>query len=406
MGRLLAANRPVAVLWAGQAVSQLGDKLTFVALPILALQTAGGDLGIYALLIAATVLPNVLFGWAVGALVDRLDRRRLMAAVEIGRCLCVVAMATAPGVAMLLVLVFVNATFGLVFRPALTAAVPTLVRGEDITRTQALMEGTGRFLDVFGFLAAGAVALAVGVPWALRLDAATFVVSAVTLLRLPLALERGGGQMESFGRQVRAGFAYHRGRPLVRDSLGFLAALTLGIGAYNALIVPAMASVLHQPLAFYGYWMAVQSVGAALGSYLVAVRPAWLSRRVLILGSVLLFGVSAGLIGQAPGVIVALGLAFLFGAFNMGFNVTIVTWLQESVPGSMLGRVFALRQMVGGAFVTLGTLAAGAWAGSLGVGAMITLAGIYFVAVAAGGVALPGLRVGAEAVGERPVAAG
>jgi hypothetical protein len=406
MRGLLAANRPVATLWAGQAVSQLGDKLTYVALPILALRTAGGDLRAYTLLMAATVAPNVLFGWAVGALVDHLDRRRLMAAVEIGRCACLLAMAMAPAVAPLLALVFVNSAFGLVFRPALTAIVPTLVRSEQITRTQALMEGTGRFLDVFGFLAAGAVALAVGVVWALRLDAATFVVSAVTLLRLPLAPPRPGGPAPAFGRQVRAGFAYHRRQPLARDALAFLAALTLGIGVYNALIVPAMGALLHQPLAFYGYWMAVQSVGAALGSYLVVIRPAWLPRRVLMLGSVTAVGAVVAVIGRNASTAAAFWLAFLFGALNMGFNVTVVTWLQETVPGAMLGRVFALRQMVGGLFVTLGTLLAGAWAPALGVGVMISITGLYFMAVGAAGAALPGLRAGPDLTPEGTAAAG
>ncbi|HVB09225.1 MAG TPA: MFS transporter [Bacillota bacterium] len=390
MRQILAASRHVRILWAGQAVSQVGDKLTYVALPILALRTAGGSLGVYTLVLAVTVLPNVLFGWAAGALVDWADRRRLMAAVEIGRCICVAAMALQPGLPALLGLVFANSAFALVFRPALKAVVPALVPRADITRTQAMMESTARFLDVFGFLAAGAIALATGVSGALRLDAVTFVVSAVTLLRLPLALPRTQAG-ERFSNQVRAGFTYNRRNALARDSLIFLAALTLGAGAYNALIVPAMRVLLHQPLAFYGYWMAVQSVGAALGSYMVAFGTGRLSRRTRMLGSILVLGAIAALVGGNTSTAAAFALAFFFGIFNMGYDVTIVTWLQETVPPAMLGRVFALRQMGGGLFVILGTLAAGAWGAALGVGPMITLTGLYFMVVAVAGGAMPGL---------------
>lgn len=398
MRRLLARDRPVAILWAGQAISQLGDKLTFVALPLLALRTAGGDLRVYALVLAVAMLPNILFGWAAGALVDWADRRRLMAGVEIGRCLSVAAMSAVPGLGPLLGLVFLNAAFALVFRPALTAAVPTLVRAQDVTPVQALMEGTARFLDIFGFLAAGAIVLAFGVPAALRVDAVTFVVSAATLLRLPLSLPRPPHR-QRFGGEVRAGFAYHRGNPLVRDALAFLVALTLGIGVYNALIVPAMGRLLGQPLAFYGYWMAVQSAGATLGAYLVAARPAWLPRRTLMLGSILVLGGLTVVIGANRSAAAGLGLACLFGLLNVGYNVTIVTWLQESVPGGMLGRVFALRQMGGGLFVALGTLAAGAWAPVLGVGPLISLTGLYFALVAVAGLAMPGLRSAAATAG-------
>lgn len=396
MRKTVLGDRNIAILWSGQAISELGDKLTYVALPILALQSAGGDLRIYALVMVATMLPNIAFGWLVGALVDWLDRRKLMGIVEFGRCLCVAAMALRPGVEVLLALVLVYATFTLIFKPAMSAAVPALVPPARIVRTQALMESTGRVIDIFGFIAAGAVTLAVGVGAALQIDAATFIISALTLLQLPLAIPRGEGG-KGLGSQVREGFTYQRRNMLVRDSLWLLLALTLGIGVYNTLIVPAMGSVLHQPLAFYGYWMAVQSAGAAAGSYLVTVRPRWLSRRGLMLGSLLLLGALAAYIGRNANLEVAFGLAFLFGFANMGYNVTIVTWLQESVPGGMLGRVFALRQMGGGLFVTLGTLAAGAWGARLGVGAMISLTGIFFVLVGVGGFTLPGLKARAAA---------
>ena len=113
------------LLWAGQFVSQIGDRLAWVAFPWLVYQATGSTLGTGAVF-AIYTLPYLFFGAAAGVLVDRLNRRWVMVAMDVLRAglALLVPLVAGWSLPLVYVLSFAIATGGVLFEPALLAIVP------------------------------------------------------------------------------------------------------------------------------------------------------------------------------------------------------------------------------------------------------------------------------------------
>src|ERR671930_2790891 len=126
-----AENLDFWKFWAGQAISTLGSSFTLFALPLLVFKLTGSALNL-ALATVAEFLPYLLFGLVIGAAVDRVDRKRLMILVDIGRA---VVIATIPALAAVdrlsvwwvYLATFVSTTLSIAFEASQFAAVPSLV---------------------------------------------------------------------------------------------------------------------------------------------------------------------------------------------------------------------------------------------------------------------------------------
>ena len=181
--------RPLRLLLAGQWVSFIGDALFPVALAFAVLDELHGTPAQLGLVLAAQAAPLSLLVLASGVWADRLDRRRLMLASDIGRTVVQAAVAALllGGVAelwMLVVLVAFYGTFEALFRPAAGGLVPQLAGPDHLQQANALL-GLGQNAGlVLGPSLAGVLIVAVGPGAAIAVDAATFAVSTLALLAL------------------------------------------------------------------------------------------------------------------------------------------------------------------------------------------------------------------------------
>ena len=117
---------------------------------------------------------------------DRVDQGRLLAACEIAQCLLVVVILVwLPPLGVLLVLLFLKATAATIADPAARSAVPALVADTDLTAANAMLGGLRQIAAVVGPLLGGVLVATVEVRGALGVDAVSFVVGAILLLRLP-----------------------------------------------------------------------------------------------------------------------------------------------------------------------------------------------------------------------------
>ncbi|MGH3757794.1 MFS transporter, partial [Actinophytocola sp.] len=136
---LLRANRAFRALALARVVSLTGDALSLVALMVYTASTAGEALAVALLLLVGDFAPSLLSPLA-GALSDRFDLRRVMIVSEVVQGGLIVAIAlTLPPLPVLLVLVGLRAAAGQVFLPASRAAVPALVRDEDLPAANSLV---------------------------------------------------------------------------------------------------------------------------------------------------------------------------------------------------------------------------------------------------------------------------
>jgi MFS family permease len=181
---LLRRTPRFARLWAAKAVSHLGDGAALVALVVYVQQTQGRGVAVSALLLAAT-LPTLL-GPLAGALVDRVEQRRLMLGAQAGQALLYGAMAAVlPPFPVLLVLVAAASLLATVFAPAGRSVVPSLVPPGDLVRANSWMGMALTFQGTIGPAVGGVLVAGAGVRGALWGNALSFGISAALVAGLP-----------------------------------------------------------------------------------------------------------------------------------------------------------------------------------------------------------------------------
>ncbi|WP_246486902.1 MFS transporter [Kribbella qitaiheensis] len=195
---VLRGNGGFRGLWVARSVSFLGDSLSLVALLLYVEAETGAALAVALLLLAGDFTPG-LFGAFAGVIGDRIDLRKVMVGCDLAQAGLVVAMAaTLPPLPVLLVLVAVRSLVAQVFQASSRSAVPALVADRDLeTANSALGAGT-HGLEAVGPVIAAGLFLVLDVRGILFIDAASFLVSAGLLSRLPSLPPAPGEVKNSF----------------------------------------------------------------------------------------------------------------------------------------------------------------------------------------------------------------
>jgi predicted MFS family arabinose efflux permease len=386
----LWGQRDFLKLWTGQAISQIGSRITRTALPLVAVMTLGAgplQMGILSGASAASVL---LFGLFAGAWADRLRRRPLLIAADLGRAAVLVAvpiaaMRHALSMPLLYGVAAVAGLFTVLFDVSYQAYVPSLVERENILQANARLALSESVAEVSGPGLAGFLVQVLTAPIAIAFDAASFLVSAVSVaaVRKPEpAPERSPEQ--HMGREIAEGL-----RTSWRDPYLRAMALRSGQGAFcmgffGSLYMLFTVGVLHISPATIGVIVALGGAFAIAGTA-AAER---LVRRFGIgptfIGAAVFSGCTAFLHPLAHGS-VALCCAFLaagqIGDFAWpALNITETSLRQAVAPPHVLGRVNSAMNLLFNGIIPLGAFAGGALAGMIGVRATMLLgAGGYLL---------------------------
>jgi MFS family permease len=214
---LLRRSPKFGLLWAARTVSFAGDSLAHIALVLYVADRGGGGPAVAALLVVTGFAPAV-FAPLLGSLGDRIDRRRLMIVTAVLQAAIVLAIAFwLPELFGLLVLVAVNAYVAQVFQPASAGAVGQLVADADLGLANSMI-GFGTYgLAVTGPLGVAVLTPLLGLRGVLVVDAATFAVSALLLVRLPaLPPCRGSTARSAVWCDAISGLRYVWGNRVVR----------------------------------------------------------------------------------------------------------------------------------------------------------------------------------------------
>jgi len=354
---LLRTHRSFRSLWLARLLSFLGDSVGLIALLLYTARHFGSGLAVALLMIAGDFVPSLLSPIA-GAVSDRWDKRAVMVTCELvqGVVVAVIAL-TLPGLPLLLGLVAVQSCVAAVFAPASRAVVPGLVSDADLERANAAIGFGTNGMDSAGPLV-GAVALAwLSVRDLLLIDAATFAISAVLLLRLPGLICRPAPRQAGSAAETSAGHA--PGRPGLRQLLADAGAglhylwqdkvmrvITLAFCAvvlFNGVDDVALVFLARHTL--HGTNSAASLVYAGVGLGLLAgfvllARAAWLAMPLLILAGYAVSSAGNLLTGLSVSILAALAFQVVRGLGIAAMDVGHNTLIQRQVPAGMLGRVF------------------------------------------------------------------
>ena len=327
-------------LWIGQGISFVGDFVSTVALVILVVELSGSASAVGGILVAR-LLPT-LASPLVGVLADRLDRRVVLVTTDLARAILITGVVFVRDLTVLYVLVFLMGLARTFFNPTIRAAFPSVVGEGDLTRANSLISGTFSVSVTVGPAVGGLLVATAGVDAAFLLDAATYLISAAFLFRIPLPRPQGS-EGESFVRELRSGFGYlARARiPLAVVVGAFLTILTI-----NA-TVPAEVFLAKETFgagdAGYGLLVSLWGGGMVVGSALMAVLGDRVNLVLFYFLSIFAGALALTGVGLSPIFVLALGALMAEGVFTGIDNVATDTILQKRVPDALLGRVFSVR---------------------------------------------------------------
>ncbi len=373
--RVLRENANFRRYYVGQSISLLGDQISLIALPltaVLALHANAAEMGA---LTTAYLVPNLLFSLHVGMWLDRRGRRReamLVADVARGALTATIPIAYALGEltwTQLYVVAFVLGSMSVVFNVAYGAFFQAVVPRERYVEANALIHGTRGASYLVGTSAGGALVQILRGPFALAVDAGSFLWSAMFLGRIDLE-EPPGAPPEHGG--LGAGLRWIRANAVIRAELLGVATINLFNFMYFALFMLYATRALHMRPAAIGVVVGAAAVGT-LGASAVTGR---ISRRfgvgpTFLLGC-FLFPAPLVLVPAAGGphwLVVALVFAAEFGS---GVGLMLLDILAGTISAGMIPP--QLRSRVSGAFMLVnygvrpvGTALGGALGSVLGV---------------------------------------
>jgi Na+/melibiose symporter-like transporter len=378
-------NRNFRLLWASVGVNSFGSALTNVALPLIALFSAGASAFELGALISIEQVAWLVFGLIAGVWVDRWTRRAVVVSTNLARAILIGLIPLALWTDQLQLwmlfaiglLVGVCQVFGDV---AHSAIVPEIVDQAGLVGANARINLTDTASGLSGSAVVGPIVALLGAPVALVIDAISFLLSAV-LLRGVRVKQAAPPERAEFRREVTEGLAFVARDPLFRT-------ITLGSMAFNACTAAqyvlgfVFLRDLHTPKAWFGILIAAGGVGALLGS---AAVPALVRRWPD--ATVWHFGLVAG---PAIGVVVPLAhpglglLPYALGTFGLGAAVAVTSIIgfsarQALCPPGMLGRVSATTRVATWGIIPVAAIAGGWLAGMIGVRATLwVIAGLYF----------------------------
>jgi MFS family permease len=393
----LRAGEPFRLLFAGQALSVVGDRMMAVAIAFAVL--AIGDATDLGIVLAASGIPFALFAIAGGVLSDRVGPRRTMIASDVIRTICQAAVATLllTGTAEVWMLVIASAVYGAcaaIFMPALMGLIPQTVPPERLQEANALLGFTRSIANVAGPAIAGVV-IALGGPGdVIAIDALTFAVSAACLIALrpgAIAAAEAPDEEEDFLARLRTGWNEVRARSWLTVGLGAMAAYHVFVLPAVFVLGPVLAARELHGASSWATIVACWGIGTALGNVL-ALRLR-ISRPVMIAAIALVGASTQGvIIGSGLGTAGIAGLEVIAGVASSLFFTLWDTSIQEQVPPHAISRVSSYDFSVSLGLMPIGMAVAGPIAAAAGLHATLVGLGVLGMLAALAWLAVPDVR--------------
>jgi MFS family permease len=358
-------GRDFVKLWTAAAFSNLADGVGRLAVPLIA-TTLTDDPLVIATIGALAFLPWLLFGLPAGMIVDRFDRRRVMALANILRGLVAVCLATLTVTGHITIwwLFIATLVFGLgetLFDNATNAVVPSLVPRAGLDRANGFMQAAQVTIDSFIAAPIGGVLFAVSLALPLWTGAVGYIVPVILALFLPLSAARALRAPVETSKEALATEAASpaASRPSAREAIGYLwnhrflrsmVVFTSVVG--SAFALAQAASILYfldelevSPAAV-GVVTAGIGLGALAGSLIAARLVGRFGRGRVLVGANVVAG--AGLIGvwAAPELITGIVAYALMAAAVSVWNVPWGALRQAIIPGELFGRVLGISRTV------------------------------------------------------------
>ncbi len=391
-------------LWAAQAVSAFGSRITRTALPIIAVITLGQPESMVGVLGAMQLIPGIPLAMVAGGVVDRGHKRRILIAADVIRAALVASLTVAWALDALVMshVILVGAGVGAataLFQITDVAYLPQLIGRRRLAEGNAKLETTEAIAEITGPASAGVLISALGAPLAVAIDAASYVWSALLLGRIrgdarpepperparpardgALPAEEPGADAAAVrtGEDFRIGLRAVFGHPVVRPIILTLMMWSVTGGFFIALYTPFCLRTIGLSERTFGGIIAMGGVGSLAGAMLARglVRRLGVGRTLLVTSALsLTCTLFIPIASTCSSHAVALGFLaahqLLGDGFSVAFVVVAVTVRQTSLPREVLGRANAAVHVATTGMLVIASLIAGGLASLIGIRAAV-----------------------------------
>ncbi len=352
-------------LWLAQLISSFGDTLHYIALVVLVFELTGRGVAVAAL-VAAEIVPVLLLGPIAGVIIDRFSRKGVLIASDLVRAALVLSLVWPQGVWHAYLVAAGLAAGNTFFNPTVQAVIPALTTEEQRLAANSVAWSTGRLVQIVASAVSGGLIAFLGTGPAFVLNAASFVVSALLLVRLAVpahAGQLGAGTKRGLGSyfgEARAGLAYAARDRFVSRLLVVQSLASFAVGATGAMLVVLAEQHLRLPPAGFAWLVGAIGAGALLGPLIPnTLAKDYRNARWLFVPYVIR-GIGDVLIAVFTPLPIALLIMFVYGLNTSTGMVVFSSTVQGVVPDVVRGRVFTLLDVTWNAMRLL-SLALGGW---------------------------------------------
>jgi MFS family permease len=425
VGRTLRVTSPLwhkpgfLKLWAGQSVSLMGSAVTGLALPLTAIYVLHVNAGQIGVLKTLQWLPYILISLFVGAWSDRHRRKPVMILASLGQAIVLAAIVAFAklgilSLGMLFVAVFITGSLTVFFDVSYTAYIPALVGKEDLLGANSRLQSSAAVAQISGPAVAGLLVQLITAPLALVVDAASFIVSVVTLawIRETESAPKPPASEAGMVSQIKAGLAVVVKEPVLRALVVTSACYNLFTQWINVLFLLFAVRELGMSAGVIGAIASGAAIGGLAGSLSAGIisRKAGVGRTFMgcVIGE-------CGVLMAVPFVpshhiaFAAVVMAIAFAVSGAGSAISSIAGIsirQAVTPQHLIGRMTATYRFVSFGVVAIGALVGGLtgqWLG-LRTGLLVGAIGIQATIVWVAFSPLPRLRdLAPEPVAAPPV---
>jgi len=363
--REVLKNRNFFLLWLGQIISQIGDRLGQMALIAFVYLRAPGSTIEIAKILSFTIIPVFLIGPIAGVYVDRWDRRRTMYTCDFLRMILVFIIpfflfyikSSIP----IYFLVFIIFCIGRFFVPAKMSIIPDLVEKNDLLMANSLVHTTGMIAAILGFGISGVLVEWMGAKSGFYLDSSSFLISGTLIFLIAkrasakINLRRVSREIvevirKSVYQELKEGILYFMKKKDIRFTAGITFILWSALGAVYVVLIAFVQKTLHSATKDLGFLIMFLGIGLFIGSLIYGRFGQRISHYKVIFVSLVFSGIMlvvfALAIEQYPYFSIAAMLSFLLGLLIAPIMIASNTIIHNASDNEMRGKIFSSLEIV------------------------------------------------------------
>jgi predicted MFS family arabinose efflux permease len=363
------------LFWSGETVNGTGSAMATVAMPLLAIKVLHVSTFMVGLLTASAYLPWLLFSLPAGAMIDQLPTRKVMLACDAVASALYASVAVAAWLGILrfgylLTVAWLAGTANVLFATGYLVQLPTLVPADRLIEGNVRLQTSVSLSQVSGPGLGGWVIQALGAASALMLNAASFIVSAICLLRIHSPDRAPACSTAGMRQNIACGIRFVGRDQYLRRIVTWAALSNLGFAGYEALVVLFLVRCMHLSSFAVGLLITVTGAGAVAGALVAKQIVRQLgSSRALLAATTFALPFALLVLCTAPGprlVFFIAGIIMAIAGISVA-NVIIASFRQSYAPPEILGAVTGTMRFILMSPCPIGALLAGALGTWLGI---------------------------------------